>query len=114
LVAAFNGERSPSSGFWNYPWPQLPATNSRSLQQLNLSGYLTHSPTDSTPLTDFTNRPAYNIVTRTVQKTPFLCCDGILATEICKFAEPLPVSGCFIVAYFVIVPQYKYTVWAKW
>jgi hypothetical protein len=46
LVAAFNGERSPSSGFTNGPRPQLPASNSNSSQQLNLSSSLTNSLAD--------------------------------------------------------------------
>jgi hypothetical protein len=59
LVAASNSGRSPSSGFPNYPPPQLPASHSDSSQQLNPSGYLadwltnqlTHEPNDSSPLT---------------------------------------------------------------
>jgi hypothetical protein len=42
-VAASNGGRSLSSGFPNYPRPQLPASNSKSSQRLNLSSPLTHS-----------------------------------------------------------------------
>jgi hypothetical protein len=30
FVAAFSGGGSPFSGFPNYPWPQLPASNSNS------------------------------------------------------------------------------------
>jgi hypothetical protein len=50
-VAAFNGRRSPSSGFPNYPRPQLPASHSNSSQRLNLSSSLIEqlypSPTNS-------------------------------------------------------------------
>jgi hypothetical protein len=35
LVVASNSEHSPSSGFLNYPWPQLPASHSNSSQQWN-------------------------------------------------------------------------------
>jgi hypothetical protein len=42
LVAASNGGRSPSSGFPNYPRPQLQASNSNS-EQLNFSSFLTLS-----------------------------------------------------------------------
>jgi hypothetical protein len=56
LVAAFNGGRSPSSGFVNYPQPQLPASHSDCSQQLNRSTSLTNSPTDLlTPLTNSTD-----------------------------------------------------------
>jgi hypothetical protein len=53
LVAAYNKGCSPSSGFPNYPRPQLPASNSSTSQQLSPRGYLTNSPinfslTDST------------------------------------------------------------------
>jgi hypothetical protein len=51
LVTASNGKHSPSSGFLNCPQPQLPASHSNSSQQLNPSGYLTHSPTNSLSLT---------------------------------------------------------------
>jgi hypothetical protein len=47
LVAASNGGRSPSSGFPNFPGPQLPASNSNSSRQLNPSGYLTNTSTSS-------------------------------------------------------------------
>jgi hypothetical protein len=50
LVVASNGGHSPCSGFMNCPQPQLPTSHSNSSQQLNLSGYLnysfTNSPTD--------------------------------------------------------------------
>jgi hypothetical protein len=68
-VAASNSGRSPSSGFPNYPRRQLPSSHSKSSQRLNL-GSLTQSLTKSTQLT---NCRAYNISTRTAQKTPFLC-----------------------------------------
>jgi hypothetical protein len=55
LVAASNGGHSLSSGFPNYPRPQLPASNSNSSQRLNYSGSLTNSvtlqPANSTQLT---------------------------------------------------------------
>jgi hypothetical protein len=56
LVMASNGRRSSSSRFLNCPQHQLPASHSNSSQQLNHTGYLTHSlthpPTNSlTPLT---------------------------------------------------------------
>jgi hypothetical protein len=88
LVAASNGKCSPSSGFSNCPWPQLPASHSNSSQQLNPSGSLTHSLslslslthslshslTHSTPLTDSSlTCNAYNILACTTQKTLFLC-----------------------------------------
>jgi hypothetical protein len=41
FVVAFNGGRSPSSGFLNCPWLQLPASHSNS-SQLNPSAYLTY------------------------------------------------------------------------
>jgi hypothetical protein len=41
-VAASNSGRSPSSGFPNYPRPQLPAPHSNSSQWLDLSSSLTH------------------------------------------------------------------------
>jgi hypothetical protein len=47
LVTASKGGRSSSSGFPNSPRPQLPASNSNSSQQLNPSGYLTNSLTNS-------------------------------------------------------------------
>jgi hypothetical protein len=43
FAAASKGGRSAFSGFPNCPQPQLPASNSNSSQQLNPSGYLTHS-----------------------------------------------------------------------
>jgi hypothetical protein len=49
LVVASNGGYSPSSGFPNYPRPQLPASHSYSSQQLNPSSSLSNS------ITDFTN-----------------------------------------------------------
>jgi hypothetical protein len=42
LVAASNDWRSPSCVFLNCPWPQLPASNSNSSQQLNPSSFPTH------------------------------------------------------------------------
>jgi hypothetical protein len=41
LVAASNDGRSPSFGFPDCPWPQLPASHSNSSQKLNPSDYLT-------------------------------------------------------------------------
>jgi hypothetical protein len=70
LVAASNGGRSPSSGFPNYRRPHPPVSHSNSLQRVNLNSSLTHSLTNSTD----SNCPAYNILARTSQKTPFLCC----------------------------------------
>jgi hypothetical protein len=57
LAAAFNGERSPSSGFPNCPRPQLPASHSNTSQQLNPSGSLTHQPNQLTrsPTNSHTN-----------------------------------------------------------
>jgi hypothetical protein len=46
LVVASNVGPFPSSGLPNCPWPQLPASHSNISQQLNPSGYLTHSPTN--------------------------------------------------------------------
>jgi hypothetical protein len=40
LVTAFNGGCYPSSGFPNYPWPQIAASNSNSSQHLNHSSPL--------------------------------------------------------------------------
>jgi hypothetical protein len=45
-VAASNGGCSPSSGFPNYPQPQLPASNSNGSLGLNLSSSLSNSPTN--------------------------------------------------------------------
>jgi hypothetical protein len=45
-VAASNGRRSPSSGFPNCPWPQLPASHSNSSQWPDLSSSPTNSLTD--------------------------------------------------------------------
>jgi hypothetical protein len=75
LVTAANGGRSPSSGFQNWPLPQLPASHSNGSQGLNRSSPLTHQPTHSTPLTDWLtpHYPACNIPVRTGQKTPFFC-----------------------------------------
>jgi hypothetical protein len=80
-VAASNVGRPTSSGFPNYPRPQLTASHSNSSQRLNLRSSLTqwmtnsvtHQPTNSTQLT-LTNSPAYSISARTAQKTLFLCC----------------------------------------
>jgi hypothetical protein len=47
LVAASNDGCSPSPGLPNYSRPQLPASHSNSLQQLNLSSSLTHWFTNS-------------------------------------------------------------------
>jgi hypothetical protein len=47
LLAASNRVCSPSSGFPNHPWPQLPASNSNSTQRLNRNSSLTDSPTNS-------------------------------------------------------------------
>jgi hypothetical protein len=47
LVMAPNGGHVPSSGFPDYPHPELPASHSNSSQWLNLSSSLT------TPLTDW-------------------------------------------------------------
>jgi hypothetical protein len=74
LVAAFSGEHSPSSGFLNYPQPQVPVSNSNSSQRLNLSSPLINSITDSS--------------TRVLLITWLL------------FAEPLVSNGCCIIAYF--------------
>jgi hypothetical protein len=52
LVAVFNGERSSSFGFPNYPQPQLPASNSNGSQRLNLNSSLTHSRSQSYVTTD--------------------------------------------------------------
>jgi hypothetical protein len=41
LGSGFNGRRSPSSGFPNCSWSQLPASNVNSSQQLNNSSSLT-------------------------------------------------------------------------
>jgi hypothetical protein len=41
-VVASNGRCSPSSGFPNYLWPQLPASQTNSSQHLNVSSSLTH------------------------------------------------------------------------
>jgi hypothetical protein len=46
-VAASNGRHSPSSGFPNYPLPQLSASHSNGSQWLNLSSSLTNSLTNS-------------------------------------------------------------------
>jgi hypothetical protein len=48
LGSGFNGRRSSSSGFPNYPRPQLPASNSKSSQWLSRSSSLTDSLTNST------------------------------------------------------------------
>jgi hypothetical protein len=53
LVAASNGGRFPSSGFPNGPRPQLPASYSKSSQQLNPRGFLTNKLTHS-----LTNSPS--------------------------------------------------------
>jgi hypothetical protein len=45
-VAAFNGERSPSSGFPNYLRPQLPPSHSNSSKRLNISSSPTNSLTE--------------------------------------------------------------------
>jgi hypothetical protein len=47
LVAAFNGGRSPSSGFPNCPRPQLPASKSKSTQQLKPNSPLTATQSQS-------------------------------------------------------------------
>jgi hypothetical protein len=47
LVVASKGRHSLSSGFPNYPQPQLPASPSNSSQWLNLSSSLTHWLTNS-------------------------------------------------------------------
>jgi hypothetical protein len=81
-VAACNGGHSPSSGFPNYPRPQLPASHSNSSQRPNISCPLTHSLTHQ-PTTlhftqlnwlHFTNYPAYNILAWIAQKTSVFCC----------------------------------------
>jgi hypothetical protein len=53
-VAASNGWCFPSSGFPNYPRPQLPASNSNRTQRLNRNIPLTHYLANQlfTPLTD--------------------------------------------------------------
>jgi hypothetical protein len=45
-VPASNGGRSASSGYPNYSRPQLPASQSKNSQRLNLSSSLTHSLTN--------------------------------------------------------------------
>jgi hypothetical protein len=56
LVGSSNGGLSPSSGFPNYPLPQLPASNVNSSRWLNLSSslthWVTHKPTNNS--TDWT------------------------------------------------------------
>jgi hypothetical protein len=82
-VAASNSWRSPSSGFPNYPRPQLLASHSNSSQRLTLSSSLSHWLTDYAthqPTQLPTNCPAYNISARITQKTLSLllcnCCRG--------------------------------------
>jgi hypothetical protein len=50
-----NGGCSPSSGFANWPRPQLPASNNNSSQRLNRSSPVTHSLTHSLTNQLFTN-----------------------------------------------------------
>jgi hypothetical protein len=84
LVTASNDEHSPSSGFPNCPWPQLPASHSNSSQRVNPSGYqLTNS---------------YLVMLITSQHR--LHREHRSSVDI---YGPLPSNGCCIVAYFVVV-----------
>jgi hypothetical protein len=85
--------RSPSSGFPNCPWLQLPASHINSLQQ--------NRSTSLTQLT-FTDCPAYNVLVRTARRTPFHYCCAVVAVEICLFATPLLINGCCITAFAVV------------
>jgi hypothetical protein len=102
LVAASNSGHSPSSGFPNYPRPQLPASHSNSSQRLNPNS-LTQSLTNQLSWPSPTSCSAYNISTRTAQKTPFYYYCAIVAVETCLSAKPLFRNGCCIVAYFALV-----------
>jgi hypothetical protein len=102
LVAACNSRRSPSSGFPNCPWPQLPASHSISSQLLNRSSPPTNSLSHQPTL--FTN--SLLVLCITSQHAPRRKHCSSVAVELlrsCLLAEPLPSNGCCIVAYFVVV-----------
>jgi hypothetical protein len=97
LVAASNSRRSPSSGFLNYPRPQLPASHSNSSQWLN----------PISPLTKSLTCPIITSQHRMRRKHRFsLFLYPLVAVEFlrsCLLVEPLPSSGCCVVTYFTFI-----------
>jgi hypothetical protein len=72
LIAAFNGGRSPCSGFPDCPQPQLPASHSSS-SRLNPSGYLNNSLHSINPLkTKCVLHNIYKHSVRTSQETRYV------------------------------------------
>jgi hypothetical protein len=57
------------------------------------------------PCVSTLNCPAYNILAWTAQKTLFLCCCLIVATETCLFVKLLLRNDCFMFAYLAVVAQ---------
>jgi hypothetical protein len=113
-VAAINGGRYPSSGFPNYPQPQLPAFDSNSSQQLSLSSPLTHSLTDQ-PTLHFTS------LNRLIHSSQFVtlitsehgshrntvphCCTSIVAMGKRSFVKSLFGNFCYVFAHIAVVAQ---------
>jgi hypothetical protein len=96
LVAASNGGRSPSSGFRNCPWPQLPASHSNSSQRLNLNSSLSNSPTNQLSWLC----PAYNISERTAQKTRLhYSCAIVVETRLFAKCYLVMVVVCLLISW---------------
>jgi hypothetical protein len=97
-AAVSNGGRSPSSGFPNCT---PVSTTSFSQQQLTTTetqqfpNSLTQSLINQFNSTN-SHRPAYNILARTAEKTPFHYCSAIVAVETCLRSRYLATAVVYL------------------
>jgi hypothetical protein len=97
-VAAFNGGRSPQSGFANCP--RASASNSNGSQELNRSNHLTHSLSINSTNCPLTSRRRRKHPSVSLLVLPSLLY-AIVGVETYFIAEPLLSNGCV----YLLIPR---------